>query len=244
MREGMKLKFYGTRGGFPLGGQMSCARVETDEEAFLIDLGSSLFFEDLALMSATTHVLLTHMHPDHITHLASLIIARLNVPAAIGDCLFVSPESIKDYMVFSGLGEVPGWRQTDGVPSVWCGLTLEAHQTNHPKKNYAYKLSDGTKTLVWTGDCSYSARLVDFCRGADVVVCESSLSESSRENAEIWGHMTPSLFARLINEAAPKRAVSTHFSELEPSAFADEVRRLMDRGIELITAYDGFCLCI
>lgn len=240
----MKITFYGTRGGFPLGGQMSCARVETAEDSFLIDLGSSLVFEDPALVSATNHVLLTHMHPDHITHLASLILARLNLPAATGDCLFVSPEPIEDYMRFSELDGVPGWRQTDGVPTVWCGLTLEAHQTNHPKKNHAYKLSDGTKTLVWTGDCSYSAQLVDFCRGADVVVCESSLRESSRENAEIWGHMTPSLFVRLVNEAQPRTVVSTHFSELEPSAFADEVRRSLDNGIELITAYDGFCLRI
>lgn len=240
----MKLKFYGTRGGFPLGGQMSCARVETDDEAFLIDLGSSHIFEDPSLVSTTNHVLLTHMHPDHITHLASLIIARLNVPSAIGDCVFVSPESIKEYMVFSGLGGVPGWQQTDGVPNMWCGLTLDAIQTNHPKKSYAYKMSDASSTLVWTGDCFYSAQLVDFCRGADVVVCESSLRESNRENAEHWGHMTPSLFARLVNEATPKKAISTHFSELEPSAFADEVRRLIDPDIELITAYDGFCLSI
>jgi ribonuclease BN (tRNA processing enzyme) len=223
---------------------MSCAWVETDDDAFLIDLGSSLVFEDPSVVLATDHVLLTHMHPDHITHLASLIIARLNLPASTADCLFVSPESIEEYMSFSGLGEVPGWRQTDGVPKIWCGLTLEAQQTNHPKKNFAYKLSDGTKTLVWTGDCSYSPELAAFCRGADVVVCESSLRESSRENAGIWGHMTPSLFARLMNEAAPKTVVSTHFYELEPSVFADAVRRLLDSGIELITAYDGFLLSI
>lgn len=240
----MKITFYGTRGGFPIGGQTSCARIETPEKSFLIDLGSSLLFDDPSIVSAVDHVLLTHMHPDHITHLASLIIARLNLSVATDNCLFVSPEPIEAYMNFFSLGEVPGWRQTDGVPGVWCGLTLEAHQTNHPKKNYAYKLSDGTKTLVWTGDCSYSPELAAFCRGADTVVCESTLRESSRENADAWGHMTPFLFARLMNEAAPKKAVSTHFSELEPAAFANEVCRSLASGIELITAYDGFVFSI
>lgn len=221
---------------------MSCARVETTDGAFVIDLGSTNLFKDPEIVAATDHVLLTHMHPDHITHLAALIIARLNLLEGASDCLFVSPESIEEYMNFSGLGNVPGWRQTNGVPKKWRGLSLEAQVTNHPKKNYAYKMSDGARTIVWTGDCCYSAELANFCRGVDVVICESSLKESSLQNALDWGHMTPSLFARLMNEAAPKKAVSTHFSELEPSDFAAAVRPLLNDGIELITASDEYCL--
>jgi ribonuclease BN (tRNA processing enzyme) len=103
-------------------------------------------------------------------------------------------------------------------------------------------MTDDAVSVVWTGDCSYSPELAAFCRGADVIICESSMKEENIENARTWGHMTPSMFAQLMNEAAPKKAVSTHFLELKPPAFADAVRRSMDSGIELITAYDGLCL--
>lgn len=238
----MKITFYGVRGGFPMDGQMSCARVETSAGAFVIDLGSTRLFEDPAVVSETDHVLLTHLHPDHIAHLAGLILARLNTPQAEGDCLFVAPEPIQDYMDFSELGQVPGWRQLAEVPATWCGLELQAMLTNHPKKNFAYKMTDTTGTVVWTGDCSYSVELVHFCKDADIVVCESSLREDSLGNAGPWGHMTPSLFARLMNEAAPSVAVSTHFTELPPEIFAGEVQQKLNDGIKLVVAKEGATL--
>lgn len=238
----MKITFYGTRGVFPKGAQMSCAWVDASEGSFVIDLGSTALFDDSARIASLDKVLLTHMHPDHIAMLASLIIERLNLPDAEGDCLFVSPESIRDYMEFSELGDVPGWQQLDSTPAEWCGLKLEATLTNHPKKNFAYKMTDDTATVVWTGDCSYSPELAAFCRGADVIICESSMKEESMDNALAWGHMTPSMFARLMNEAAPSKAVATHFTELEPEKFVAEVNKSLNSGIELITAADGLVL--
>ena len=238
----MKITFYGTRGVFPVGAQMSCALVEASGGSFVIDLGSTGLFADKARVASIDRVLLTHMHPDHVAMLASLIIERLNLPDAEGDCTFVSPESIRDYMNFSDLGDVPGYQQLEAVPAQWCGLKLEATLTNHPKKNFAYKLSDDTVTVVWTGDCSYSAELAAFCRGADVIICESSMREENIEKAKAWGHMTPSLFAQLMNEAAPAKAVATHFVELDPPEFLSEVRKNLNPGIELIAAHDGLIL--
>lgn len=240
----MKIKFLGTRGGFPVGGQTSCARVESASSSVVIDLGSTLLFENPAWIAEADHVLLTHLHPDHIAHLASLIIARLNLPDCKNDVTFIAPESIEDYLEFSGLGHVPGWSQETEVPRIWCGFSLQTVQTRHPRKNHAYRISDGTVTMVWTGDCTYSEKLAAFCAGADVVVCEASMKESHRENAIEWGHMTPGMFARLMNEAKPRMAVATHFTELEPEDFAKELRPLLNESIELIPAYDGFELTI
>lgn len=240
----MKITFYGTRGVFPIGSQMSCALVESAAGSFVIDLGSASFFDDPTRIAAIDHVLLTHMHPDHIAMLASLIIERLNLPDAQGACTFVSPESIREYMHFSELGDVPGWKQLDGVPPEWCGVKLEAILTNHPKKNYAYKVTENDRSFVWTGDCSYSPELANFCKGVDVVICESSMKEESMKNALAWGHMTPSMFAQLINEAAPSRAVATHFMEMPPENFTAAVRDRLDSGIELIQAHDGLVLDI
>ena len=238
----MKIKFYGTRGVFPAGAQMSCAWVEAPEGAFVIDLGSTDLFKEKSRIAALDCVLLTHMHPDHIAMLASLILERGNLPDAQNDCTFVAPESVRDYMEFSGLHEVSGYRQLTAVPEKWCGLKLEATLTNHPKKNFAYKMSDDSGTVVWTGDASYSPELVDFCRGADVIICESSMKEENIEKAIEWGHMTPSLFARLMNEASPAKAVATHFTELDPPEFVADVRKTLAPGIELIAAVDGLVL--
>ncbi len=235
----MKIVFLGTRGGFPVGGQTSCARVESDRGSFVIDLGSTLLFEKPAWIVEADHILMTHLHPDHTAHLAGLIIARLNLPGIETPITFVAPEPIQTYLDSTGLGHLPGWIQTEDVPADWCGLSLQAIQTRHPRKNHAYRISDGVVTLVWTGDCSYSTELSAFCSGADVVVCEASMKEGNTENAEDWGHMTPGMFARLMNEARPQTAVMTHYTELEPGPFAAAVRPLLDENIGLVAAYDG-----
>ena len=238
----MKIKFYGTRGSYPTDAQMSCAWVEAPKGNFVIDLGSSDLFNDRARIASIDHVLLTHFHPDHIAMLASLVLKRLNLHETSTSCIFVAPESVRDYMIFSGLTDVPSYTQLETVPKTWCGLQLEATLTNHPKKNFAYKLSDEATTLVWTGDTSYSPELVDFCRGADVIICEASMKEENMEQAIAWGHMTPSLFANLMNEAKPNLAVATHFTELEPDDFTTETKKHLAPSIELITARDGLTL--
>ena len=219
----MKITFYGTRGIIPPGAQTSCAWVNAPEGPFAIDLGSSNLMNDPARVAALDHVLLTHLHPDHIEQLPQLLNQK-------PDCTFVAPEPIG------------GCNQLDSVPSEWCGLRLEAALTNHPKKNFAYKMSDGAVTVVWTGDCSYSSELAAFCRGADVIICESTMKEMPVDEAVVIGHMTPSLFAKLMNEAVPAKAVATHFSELDPPEFTAEVRKHLNDGIELIAAYDGSVL--
>jgi ribonuclease BN (tRNA processing enzyme) len=218
---------------------MSCALVEASGGTFAIDLGSTTLFEDKARIAALDHVLLTHMHPDHIAMLASLIIERLSLPDAEGDCVFVSPDSVADYMKGSGLSEVPGYTQLESVPDKWCGLTLEATLTCHPKRNYAYKMTDDGKTVIWTGDCSYTSALVDFCSGADVIICESSMKNENIKNAKAWGHMTPSLFTKLMNEAKPKTAIATHFTELSAQAFSEEVKPHLESDISFLAATDG-----
>lgn len=241
----LSIQFLGTRGGFPAGGQTSCAQIEgRSGESFVIDLGSTRLFENPEWIAAADHVLMTHLHPDHVAHLPALIIARLNRPDVNTDVVFVAPESIREYLQHSGMGHIPGWIQTEHIPTEWCGFTLEALQTAHPRKNYAYRFSDGGSTLVWTGDCTYSEELAAFCREADVVVCEASMKDSHAENAGLWGHMTPATFARLMNEARPGVAVTTHYTELEPPDFAAALRPLMDESIQLISAVDGFELTI
>ncbi|NLX27321.1 MAG: ribonuclease Z [Lentisphaerae bacterium] len=236
----MKITFLGTRGGFPMGGQTSCTRIEAACGSLVIDLGSTRLFENPAWIAAADHVLMTHFHPDHIAHLASLIIARLNMPGVEDPVSFVAPESVGDYLNDAKLGQVPGWRQEAGVPREWNGFSLHAVQTRHPRINYAYRISDGHVSLVWTGDCTYSMELAEFCSGADVVVCEASMKDCNQKNADEWGHMTPSTFARLMNEAQPRIAVTTHYTELEPADFANAVRSLLDATIQLVPAYDGF----
>ncbi|MBN2704724.1 MAG: MBL fold metallo-hydrolase [Pontiellaceae bacterium] len=236
----MKITFLGTRGGFPMGGQTSCGRIEAACGSLVIDLGSTRLFENPVWIASADHVLMTHLHPDHVAHLASLIIARLNMPGVENPVSFVAPESIGDYLDVSGLGQLPGWRQEEGVPREWTGFSLQAVQTRHPKINYAYRISDGHVSLVWTGDCTYSKELAGFCSGADVVVCEASMKNSHQKSADEWGHMTPSTFARLMNEAQPRLAVATHYTELEPADFANAVRPLLDATIPLVPAYDGF----
>jgi ribonuclease BN (tRNA processing enzyme) len=183
------------------------------------------------------------MHPDHIAMLASYVIARMQFQMSgsveSGFCHFVSPESVRSYMEFSELGGLPNYDQPEAVPEEWMGLKLSAMRTNHPKPNYCYKLQTSSSTLVWTGDTSYSDELAEFCRGADVLVAESSCPDASVKNAEAWGHMTPSMTARLIETARPALTVCSHFVEIPGEAYVQAVQEHLQAPVRIQAAFDG-----
>ncbi|AKJ64858.1 MBL fold metallo-hydrolase [Kiritimatiella glycovorans] len=239
----MNITFYGVRGVYPREDQMNCALVEVSGGRFFVDLGSPRIFDDASLIHEVDHVLITHLHPDHIAMLGSYIIGRISMHAAgetgSSRCTFVAPESIRDYMVFSELGAIESYDQTSEVPEMWMGASLSAVVTNHPKLTYAYRIEDGGRSAVFSGDTSYSKALAEFCAGADLVVLESSFREEHRELAEEWGHMCPSLTAQLVREARPRKLVLNHFVEMSGEEYRQEVLSRLDEPIPIEIAREG-----
>ncbi|MDR1603383.1 MAG: hypothetical protein LBS10_01140 [Gracilibacteraceae bacterium] len=94
--------------------------------------------------------------------------------------------------------------------------------------NLALRLEQGGKVLVYTGDAGPETDWGDFCREADVLLCETSMFE--KEAGLFPGHLTTRQAAELALAAGAGRLLLTHFPHLGgPEAMEAEARRYFPR---------------
>lgn len=94
-------------------------------------------------------------------------------------------------------------------------------------KSYSYRFETKDKTVVFTGDTGPSDRLVDFARGADVLVAEmitpadiKSVPAPIVEHL-LTEHLTAADLGKLATQARVKTLVLSHVRTLAPSDVAD-----------------------
>jgi ribonuclease BN (tRNA processing enzyme) len=92
----------------------------------------------------------------------------------------------------------------------------------------------GGKSIVYSGDTSYTESLVELARGADLFISECCFPDSRA----VEGHLTPSAVGRLAAAAAVRHVILVHmypvFDEENPLA---GVRKLYRGPVEI--GYDG-----
>ncbi len=84
-------------------------------------------------------------------------------------------------------------------------------------KNKIIKAKDAAfiekgKRFVYLLDSAYSKHLENFCKGADLLLCEATFADDMKEFAKEFGHMTASQAAALAKKANVKKLIITHFS--------------------------------
>ena len=110
--------------------------------------------------------------------------------------------------------------------------------TDHPVETYAVRLSSGGKTIVYTADTSFSAKdkLVQFAKGADLLISESSLL-TSYGFPEINSHLTAKQAGIIANEANVRALMLTHFWPEElPKKYVEEAKSIFPK---VIAANEG-----
>jgi len=106
----------------------------------------------------------------------------------------------------------------DGVILENKGVTVEAFSVNHGdiKPAYGYKITTPDKTIVFSGDTTYSETLMEKARGVDVLVHEVISEEGWKALPPEWqtyhhsSHTLTSELAKIANEAKPGVLVLTH----------------------------------
>lgn len=114
-------------------------------------------------------------------------------------------------------------------------IKIDFCQTDHPIETYAIKLQNGAKTIVYTSDTSYSAKdkLVGFAKGADLLICESSLLKK-HGFPEINSHLTAAQAAEIAMQANVSCLGLTHFwFEENVEEYIDEAREVFENTIAL-----------
>lgn len=222
----MELTVIGYWGGYPeVGEACSGYLVQEGDFSLLLDCGSgvaSLLPRALGKAELGA-VWLSHYHFDHYCDGGALLYGRL-VQMQLGNTqtplFFYGPaDSHLDELRWEPYAKCHTYR--DGEPFPVGPFRLETRLGQHPVPSHALRLTAGGKTLVYTADTAAFPELVDFARGADLLLAECSFYAGMDGTAA--GHMNAADAGRLAREAGAGELVLTHLPHF------GEVARLVEQ---------------
>ena len=236
-----------------------------EEEHLILDAGSGLYGLDLHWKASgrnaatPVHVLLSHLHFDHTIGLINFS----NIYSDIGDVNIYTcsrdGRPLKEQVL--SVFRPPYWPlDLSAMPSVkFKELMVEARfnlgsfditpfVANHPDNTTAYKIKAMGKTIVYLLDFEMAAlsddehaKLLSYCRNADLIVFDASYNDEDCKRRKGWGHSTVAQGKELLAHSCAKRMIFSHFSqeyedeELDAWAVGLDSRFVMARdGLEII----------
>ncbi len=261
---------------FPLvgtyGGNSSCVEIESGKEYVLCDMGSgarAFAQEALQRHGAASpqiyHILISHLHTDHLVGFPFFTPAYLpGNKIHIYGCHPGLEAAVQGQMadpVFPvGFLTLPAQIEfhqlTPDETTVIAGIHVTPKLQDHGGDSYGYRFVQNGKTVVYSTDAEHrlenakaTATVVDFFRGADLVVFDSmySLAEQMSVKAD-WGHSSNVVGVELCQMAGARHLALFHH---EPSADDAAIHKVLleSRRLEEITragaalkvsaAYDG-----
>ena len=181
-------------------------------------------------------VFLTHLHSDHISALDDLWLTgwiyQRSQPLAVygpaGTKAFVQElQKVFAYDVtlrnqYSGLdrnaAKLVANEIKPGVVYSENGVRVTAFLVNHRPVDqaYGYRIDFGDRSVVVSGDTTYSENLVDHARGVDLLIHEifaarpDLLEKNPRLRKIERYHTSPAQMSRVLRETRPKLTVLTH----------------------------------
>ncbi len=240
-RPDIRLTLLGTGTCVPSLTRSACSvLVETGGGRLLIDSGPGTMrrlLEAGTSIFEITHLLYSHLHPDHTAELVPLLFAT-KYPSGAGrrtPLTIVAGRGFSDF--FERLRRAYGtWIEigggllhviemdTRGRDRLELGrATVETVPVEHTPESIAFRVtSPGGKSLVYSGDTGYSESLVELSRDTDLMVCESAFPETHK----VSGHLTPAEAGEIARRAGVRRLVLTHFyPQCEAADMEAECRR-------------------
>jgi len=203
----MRVHVLGCHGPYPCaGGATSGYLVESGETRLLMDCGSGVMGRLMQKCdpASLTGILLSHLHFDHA---ADLLVMRYYLEIAGKELPLYLPG--EDQSKLRSVLEESAYRVSPYPEELQIGrLTVAAFPVRHPVPCRALRITDGEKTLVFTGDTNTCPGLADFARDADVLLADAAFLES--EWTAQKPHLSAAGAARLALEAKAKRLLLTH----------------------------------
>jgi len=119
-------------------------------------------------------------------------------------------------------------------------VEITALNANHTVPTLGFKISTESFTIIYSGDTSYSERLWQLYKGADILV----LNVVAPFGYELEGHLNSEDAVKIIQKAKPKVAIITHFGikmiDQDPMYQAREIYK--KTGVSIIAAEDGMII--
>ena len=254
MADGLKVRFWGVRGSISCagaeyvryGGNTSCLEVTAGGRRLIFDAGTGI--RSLGLELARTapldiDIYFTHTHLDHIsglTFFAPLFDQRNSVRLWAGH--LEPPNTLRS--VVSNLMQAPlypvsldvfrsrvDFNEFDCGETLACGdMTMRTTHLNHPNGATGYRVDHGGKAICYITDTEHrpdgpDGNIVELCRGADVMIYDSSYTDAEYPQYRGWGHSTWQEGVRLADAAGVGTLAIFHHDPSHDDLFMDDVGR-------------------
>jgi ribonuclease BN (tRNA processing enzyme) len=216
------------------------ALIQYGNARFLVDMGRDT---QLRLQRANiplghlSALLFTHHHLDHNEEFVPILL-KARLQGGAGE--IIGPPGTQDYTDFvlryykedsdyrarrtgrsgDALREVAVREVSGGDSFDLAGVAVKTARVNHTIHTVAYRFDAGGKSIVISGDLSFSQSLIELARGADVLVIDSGqlgpAGQQPRAKTppanEPRAHATIAEVAAMARDAQAKRLVLTHFA--------------------------------
>ena len=186
----MRLTVVGCGDAFGSGGRANaCFWLETGAATVALDFGATSLVA-LKRMGLDPNrldaVLISHLHGDHFGALPFLLLDAQFDSGRETPLTIVGPVGLRERLTAAQEVFFPGSSQNQwrfklevvelpcGTPLRVAGLDVVSFEVIHPSgaPATALRLSDGERTLAYSGDTSWTDRLVDAAQGADLLIVE------------------------------------------------------------------------
>jgi ribonuclease BN (tRNA processing enzyme) len=218
----MKLTVLGSGTGFPSSTRGGPGYLlQTGRLSVLMDLGSGTLAKLHGLgvsLERIGPILITHLHPDHVAELVSLLFALKNI-------LLARREPLR-FIGCSGLAALV--KKLEAAHGEWIrpkdfrveidemveetlslgDLRITAVPVEHTAGSVGFRVTDGSRAvLAYSGDTDFCPALIDLVRGADLAVLECSFPDEKK----CAGHLTPGEAAQAASRGGVSRLMLSHF---------------------------------
>ena len=238
------------------GGSTSCILITSDDATTIgiIDAGTGIrrlgkeIMEDEILREKPIFIAFTHFHWDHIQGLPffepayikgkkiSLLALGRERPIDDLERVFAVPMQREYFPVqLADMGADFEFLLPEEDIYFFPKSIVSAYKHQHPGSAYTYRFVRGDKSIVVCTDIEHGENLdpdlVDFCRGADLLLHDAQYTPKELANRRGWGHSSDEQAIECARLAGVKKLVLTHHDPDHNDAF---LGRIEERCQELL----------
>lgn len=202
----MNLTVLGKYGPFSVnGGSTSGYLLNSDNNYALLDVGSGTVSKMLQKIDINNlkFLFLSHLHFDHISDIGvlSYAVAFLKKDKKLKVYMYNdnsdNAKLLKSIKEFECVDILENKTFNDG------GFSFSFYKMTHPVISHGIKISNGKRTLAYTGDTTLNENLVNLIKGSDFLLADGAFTKE--DYTEVKPHMSISQ----VNELSKKYKVKT-----------------------------------